>query len=188
MPIATQTKVLELKDAKIAPLTADPSGGSATYGASVDIPGILKLDLSPNAVTKELRGDNVLMDIYSKVESVGVAITNAILPLDVLKLLMGGAVTASGTTPNQKQTYDLAGADLPGYVKIEGQALYVDTGIGDVHVIFHKCKATVPPKWSFADNSGDFVQVTATLTAIPLQATGNKLMSVVLNETATAIS
>lgn len=188
MPIATQTKVLELKDAKVFPLTADPAGGTPTYGAAVDIPGILKLDVSPNMVSKELQGDSVLLDIYSKVESVDIGIDNAILPLDVLALLMGGAVTASGTTPNQKQTYDLANGNKPGYVKIEGQALYVDAGLGDVHVVIHKAKTTDAPKWSLEGMNGDFAKVSAKLKAIPLLATGNKLISVVINETATAIS
>lgn len=188
MTIATQTKVLELKDAKIFPLTADPVGGTATYGAAVDIPGILKLDVSPNMVTKDLYGDNVLLDTYSKVESVDIGIENAILPLDVLRLLMGGTVTASGTTPNRKQTYELANGNMPGYVKIQGQALYVDAGLGDVHVSFHKCKTTDAPKWALEGMTGDFAKVTAKLKAIPLQAAGNRLLSVVINETATAIS
>lgn len=188
MPIQTYTKVLELKDAKVFPLTADPAGGTPTYGAAVDIPGILKLDVSPNMVTKELHGDNVLLDIYSKAESVDIGMENAVVPLDVLALLTGGTVTASGVTPNQKQTYDLANGDKPGYVKIEGQALYVDAGLGDVHVIFHKCKTTDAPKWALEGKNGDFAKVSAKLKAIPLLATGNKLLSVVINETATAIS
>lgn len=188
MPIATQTKVLELKDAKVFPLTADPAGGTPTYGSPVDIPGILKLDITPNVITKELHGDNVLLDIYTKVESVDIGVDNAILPLDVLRLFMGGTVTASGVTPNQQQTYDLANGDKPGYIKIQGQAVYVDPGLGDVHVIFYKCKTTEAPKWSFEGVDGDFAKVSTKLKAIPLQAAGNKLLSVVINETATAIS
>lgn len=187
MPLPTVSKLLELKDVKIAPLTTDPEGGSATYGTSVDIPGIVKLGIKPDVVKKELEGDNRLLDIWTKVKSIKVDFEHAKLSLDALKIMLGGTVTAAGTTPNQTQTYSLTANDRPGYFKLEGQVVYVDSGLGDVHVVFYKCLAEDPPNWEISDQSGDFAKVKGSATAIPRNA-DNKIFDVIFNETAAPIA
>lgn len=185
MPLPTYTKILELSDVKIAPLTDDPAGGSPTYGSLVDVPGVIKLGVKPTMTNKELRGDNKLLDIWSKVERIEWSLENAKLPLDVLKIMMGGTVTAAGTSPDQTQTYELLGADTPGYFKLEGKADYTEDGTGDVHVVFHKCKATEPP--NFEITGEEFANVSASGIAIPLES-NDKLLTVVINETAADIA
>jgi hypothetical protein len=182
MPLPTETKLLELTDVKISPLTSDAD--PPVYGTSVDVPGIQTLEVTPKLVSKELRGDDKVLDVYSRVETIEWKWSCAKLPLDVLDILLGGAVTASGTTPNQKQIYSLTGADRPGWFKLEGQVAYVDDGLGDVHVVLYKCKCTGGAAFGLGD---DFAKLEASGVAIPLSAT-DQLFDVVLNETATDIS
>ncbi len=181
MPLATETKLLELTDVKISPLTTDAN--PPVYGTAVDVPGIQTLEVTPKLVSKELRGDDRLLDVYARVESIDWKWACAKLPLEVLDILLGGAVTASGTTPNQKQTYSLIGADRPGWFRIEGQLAYVDEGLGDAHVVLYKCKCTGGAAFGLGD---DFAKLEASGVAIPLSVT-DKLLDVVLNETATDI-
>lgn len=92
-------------------------------------------------------------------------------------------MTASGATPNQKQTYELLGSNLPGYFKLEMQAVYTDVGIGDVHVTLWKCKAKV----DISFQGEDYAIVTVTGKAVPL-ASNKKIKTIVINETETAIA
>ncbi|MCL5291277.1 MAG: phage tail protein [Actinobacteria bacterium] len=187
MPLTKVTKLLELTDAKIAPLLTDPAGGSATYGALVDVPGILKIGLKPEVVKKVLNGDNQILDVWSKVTSIKLTVEHSKLSLDVLAIFMGGTAATAGTTPNQTATYDLLATDRPGYFKIEGKADYVEDGVGDAHVLLHKVKCDDPSDWEFADASGDFAKMKTGATAIPL-VSNSKIIQVKLNETAAAIS
>jgi hypothetical protein len=182
MPLPTETKLLELKDVKISPLTSDAN--PPVYGTAVDVPGIQTLEITPKIASKELRGDDKVLDVWARCESIDWKWSCAKLPLAVLDILLGGSVTTSGTTPNQKQTYALAGADRPGWFKIEGQVAYVEEGLGDVHVVLYKCKCTGGAAFGVGD---DFAKLEASGVAIPLSAT-DKLFDVVFNETATEIA
>lgn len=182
MPLPTETKVLQLKDVEIAPLTTDAD--PPVYGALVDVPGIQTLEITPHLEEVELRGDDQILDIFSRVDYIEWSWKNAKVPLEVLKVLLGGSVTLSGVTPNQKQVYALGGTDKPAWFKLEGQALYVEEGLGDVHVVLYKCKCTGGAAFALGDG---FAVVTAKGKAIRLAAQG-KLLDVVLNETATNIA
>lgn len=187
MPLTTVVKLLELDDVKISPMTAD-SGSSPTYGTSVDIPGVVKIGVAPKAEVKKLYGDNKLLDLYTKITEVELDIECTQLSLDAIKVLQGGTVTASGTSPNQKQTYSLKGTDAaPGYFKIEGRWLYADTGVGDVHIVLYKCKCTDPSQFDVAGASENFGTVKFKVLAIPCNSNGN-WVDIVINETASPIS
>jgi len=187
MALPTVSKLLELEDVKIAPLTDDPEGGSATYGTLVDIPGIVKLGIKPVVEKKELQGDNQVMDIWTKVKAIEINFEHVKLSLDVLKIMLGGTVTATGESPNQIQTYSLTADDKPGYFKLEGRVVYVEEGLGDVHFVTYKCLADDPPSWEVSDQSGDFATVSGKATAIPRKADG-KIFDIIFNESAEPIS
>jgi len=178
---------MELADAKIAQMTAD-SGSSPTYSSSVDVQGVVKIGISPKVENKKLYGDNKLLDIWSKTTEVEVDVECAVLSLDAMKIIQGGSVTASGTSPNQKQTYSLKGNDAaPGYFKIEGQWLYAGSGVGDVHIVLYKVKVTEPPSYEVQGADGNFGTVRFKGIAIPCLS-NNNWYDVVINETATPIS
>ncbi|WP_330349275.1 phage tail protein [Streptomyces sp. NBC_00582] len=188
MAISRVTKVYAIKDAKIAPLTADPAGGSATYGTLIDVPGIKSLEISGDVETKQLRGDNTLLASNSSVSNIQVAVTHAKLSLDVLAAILGGTVTDSGTGSTEVSTYDLtgAGATLPPF-KIEGVTPTggVDIVGGDLHVVLHKLTLAGFPDLGFAEE--DYRIASFTANAEPLLA-NDKWLSIILNETAAAIA
>src|SRR5438105_4195893 len=140
MPISHVSKVYSVDDCKLAKLLTDPSGGSATYSTSLDVPGIKTVEISGNVDTKELRGDNQLLDSNSLLTQVSVAVSHAKISLDVLAVILGGTVADSGTTPNQVAAYDLLGASRFSNFKIEARtpAGGADIPAGDIHFVLHK--------------------------------------------------
>jgi hypothetical protein len=170
-------------------MLTDPAGGSPTYDAtSVDIGGILKITVSPKAETKKLPGDGKTLDTYTRITEVELDCEASLLSFDAYKLLIGGSVADSGTTPNQKATWSLTSATAtPPWIKIEGQWLYAGDGLGDAHFILYKVKCTDPPPLDLADASGDFGRVKFKAIALAISGTAGSWYDIVLNETADAI-
>ncbi|AEG14699.1 phage major tail protein, phi13 family [Desulfofundulus kuznetsovii DSM 6115] len=169
MALPTVLKLLELEDVKVFKMTAD-TDTAPTYDTAVDIPGITKIGIAPKVENKKLQGDSKLLDIYSKVTEVELDIEFAELSLDAMKVLVGGEVTTSGTTPNQVTTYSLKPdtATAP-YFKLEGRWLYAGDGIGDAVVRFYKCKVS-DISFEINDASGNFGTVRAKAFAIPCES------------------
>ena len=188
MPISRVTKVYAIQDAKIAPLTSDPSGGPAVYGTSIDVPGIKTFEVSGDVEVKTLRGDNTKLATNTSITNIQVAITHAKLSLDVLVAILGGSVTDSGTGAAEVSTWDLTStnATMPPF-KLEGVTPPngVDIIGGDMHVVLHKLALSAFPDLGFAEE--DYRIASFTADADPLIANG-KWISIVLNETAAAIA
>jgi hypothetical protein len=181
MPLAKESVILGINDAKMFPLITDDSTELA-YGTAVDNPGVTSLKITPSFVEKELRGDESILDQYSKLDFIDWSFENSILSLDALAILIGGTVTPEGTTPNQTQTYKLNKSDKPGYFKLEGKSDYTD--VGDVHVVLYKCKAN-KVEYSFVGE--DYAKVSAGGRAIPTKNNGD-IKDIVFNETAVDIT
>ncbi len=177
MTVPTETKVLGINDAKIFELLTDTSE-TLTYGTPVDVPGIRRLRVSPSFLEKELRGDEAILDTYSKLESIEWSFENAILSLDALAILLGGEVT-QGTN---NQTYTLKSDDVPSYFKLVGKADYTDAG--DIHVVLYKCRAT---SVEYELQGEEYAVVTASGKAIGT-VNNKKVKDVIINETATEIA
>ena len=187
MSLNHEFKMFELRDAKVSRLLQDDST-ALTYGPAKDIPGVTKLGITPKTESKELNGDSVRIDHYSRITHVEVDIESSLFSVDALPIMMGGVVEESGTSPNQKIKYRFTSdsATLP-YFKIEGQWTYVNEGIGDAHVTIYKCKVSDPPSFEINDASGNFGTLKAK--AIGLYARHNgEWWDLDLNETAVAIT
>ena len=130
---------------------------------------------------KELRGDESVLDSYSKLDFIDWSFENSIMSLDVLAILLGGEVTAGGVTPNRTETYSLKSTDKPKYFKLEGKSDYTD--VGDAHVILYKCKAN---KVEYTFVGEDYAKVSAAGKAIARKYDG-AIKDIVFNETATDI-
>jgi len=150
---------------------------------SIDVPGIQTLELTPEMETKELEGDGDILDIFARVKKINWTWNNAKVPLKVLEAALGGKVTGDGETPNQKQTYSL-GNDNAAWFKIEGQAVYADDGVGDVHVVLYKCKCTGGVAFTLGN---EFAVLRASGTAIRT-ISDKRLLDIVFNETKTDIT
>lgn len=188
MPISHFSKVFGTEDAKIAKVTADPSGGSATYATLVDVPSIKSVEIGGSVNTVELRGDNTKQDSQSTLTDITAAIDHGKLSLDVVPVLFGGTSVDSGTTPNQKVAYDLTAADIMSYFKLEAKTPSNGSDFigGDIHFLLHKLIASGFPGLGLAEENYRTSVINAT--AQPLLATGRKWLSIIFNETAAAIA
>jgi hypothetical protein len=181
------SSVFNIDKCKIYPLTADPSGGSPTYGSGIAIPGIRELTVTFDILSKELYGDAKVLVQKNKVRKVQATANNAQLNLDAYTTMLGGAVTDSGTTPNQKSTWKLKGASQPSAFKLEAQILAVDfvaVNTADAHIILWKCVADAA---GLGGTMEDFNIPTLTVTGTALYSTDD-IVDVVYEETAVALT
>lgn len=165
-----------LRDVKVAAMTGD-----ATYSALVDLPASRTLSFAESEDTEELRGDDVVIANHGLGKQVTWSLEGGGISLDVYKVLMGGTISASGTTPNEKETLAMLGTDARPYFKIEGQIVN-DNG-GDLHCVIYRAKVD-------GDVGGEFTEGGFYLTSadgIGIPRVDGKLYDIVHNETAAAI-
>lgn len=186
MPLNHVSKVFAIKDLKVFPLTADPAGGSATYGTGVDVPGAKSLTITGDVNTVELRGDNTSLDRASSLGTIDVAIEFAKLSLDVLSAITNATVVDSGTTPNQTAVWTLAGTSQLSYIGMTAIAVGADTITGDVMFSIYKAIPTSFPELGLAEE--DYKTNSLSFGAVPLLATGNKWIGAALRETTAALA
>jgi hypothetical protein len=186
MPISRVTKLYAVEDCKIFPLLADPDGGTPSYGAGIDVPGIKSLEISGDIEVKELRGDNGLLDSDAAISNITVSWPHAKLSLDVLIALMDSTVTDSGTTPSQKSLWKMKQGAKPLPFKLEGKTPTSGGDLvgGDVHFRLLKCVMSSFPGLGLAEE--DYRTIENEARCVPLISTGDWI-DVEINETATAI-
>ena len=117
MPLSHVTKVFAVSDCKVAKVLTDVAGGTTTYGTAIDVPGIKSVKIEGDVETKQLRGDNSLLDSDTVLTNVKATLQHAKLSLDVLAMMMTQTVTDSGTTPSQKSELDIIGGGFAGAVR-----------------------------------------------------------------------
>lgn len=152
MPLQHYSRFLSVDDARIYQLLTEPGAGvgAATYGTGIDAPGIRKISWKPGFDSKELRGDNTVLDTDVIPGSGEGELEYAKTHLDLLAILFGGTVADSGSTPNQVATFSYTGGQLPRYWKVEAQCKTAD--LADVHVVIFKCKITDGPQGDMMDS------------------------------------
>ena len=185
MPISPISKSYGTSDAKIAKLTADPAGGSPTYGSLVDVPGIKSVTISGSVNRTELRGDHQLLDAESVLTDITVTFEHGKFSLDVLEVFFDTTVVDAGTTPNMTATWALEGADKPNYFGFAAKVAAADTVGGDAHLTLFKCKLDGFPDIGTAEE--DYKTFSVSGVVVPRLA-DNKWLRVALNETASALS
>lgn len=181
MPLSHISKVFAVTDCKVRPLTADPSGGSPTYGVAIDVPGIKSVAITGSVETKSLRGDNTLLDADSTLTEVSVSIEYAKLSLDVLAAILGGTVVDSGTTPAQKSSWDLTSTSKPRPFLLEAVSATADTIGGNIGFCLWKVVLSSFPELGLAEE--DYKTGTLQGSAMPLLSNG-KWFTPTLYETA----
>lgn len=187
MPISHFSKLYAVSDAKIGAVTADPSGGTTTYGTLVDVPGIKSVTIGGDISTVELRGDNTLLDANSTITNITLNFEYAKLSLDALDILVGGAVTDAGTGSTETATWRLLSTDSLGYFKFEAKTptAGVDEVAGDAHILLYKCILNGFPEFGMAEEDYQTFSVSALAVG---RLSDAKWIDVVFNETAAAIS
>jgi hypothetical protein len=185
MPISHVTKVFAIKDLKLFPLTADPSGGSPTYGTGVDVPGAKTLTITGDINSVELRGDNTSLDRASALGTVNAAIEFAKLSLDVMSAITSVLTVDAGTTPNQTSTWTLLGTSSLAYVGMTAQSVGADSITGDVMFSLYKLIPTSFPELGLAEE--DYKTNSVEFGAVPLLSNG-KWIGAAIRETTAALA
>lgn len=107
MTVSPVSKLYSTEDCKIAPMLSDVAG-FASYGTAVDVPGIRAVTMTPQIESKELRGDNRLLDADSTLVGVEISATHAKLSIEALEVLLGGDVTLGASTSTYVQDGGIA--------------------------------------------------------------------------------
>jgi hypothetical protein len=186
MPLSHFSKVFAVSDAKVAKMLTDVSGGAATYSTSIDVPGIKSVEISGDIESKELRGDNALMDRDAVISNVSATVEHAKLSLDMLSAMLGGTVTDAGTTPNQTSVWDLTATSKPVPFRLEAVSASSDSIGGQVRFTLHKAILDSFPDMGLAEE--DYRTSSFDVGCMPLLATGRKWMSIEFQETAVALT
>lgn len=172
-----------LRDVKLTPYT---TAAATTLGTpSVDLPNSRTLSFAESEDFETLRGDDGVVTVRGKGPGVDWDLEAGGLPLEAVKVMYGGTITETGTTPAQVKKYRKLGTDVRPFFKAEGQSIS-DSG-GDVHCVLHRCRATKDLKGEFGD--GSFFLTGASGLALPSLVTADlgALYDFVQNETAVAI-
>jgi hypothetical protein len=175
-----------IDDMKIREVLTDPSGGSATYGSWIDFLGIQNFQLSPEFINKELPGDGTTLDIFSKLKKLTGQFTGQMV-FAIMEILLGGAASYSGTTPNEQGVFTISGDDLPKYFEFDAQSLYrggSDASGGDFHINIYKAKMT---NFQYSMQNEEYALLTVDWESVPLLST-NEFGRFVENETRTDIA
>jgi len=176
MALASSALPFGLRDVRLTPLS-----DAGVLGTPVDLPAARTFSFSEAEDFEELRGDDGVVAIRGQGATCEWELEAGGISLDAWKVLSGGTVVASGTTPALKKVFSKNFADSRPYFKVEGQAIS-DSG-GDFHVVIFKCKANDSLEGELAD--GQFWLSAASGEGIP-NITGN-LYEFTHNETAIAI-
>jgi hypothetical protein len=170
-----------LRDVRLYPLNPDGSRGTG-----VNLPVARTFSFTDTESFEDLVGDDTTVASHGAGPTVDWELESGGMPFEAFKIMAGGTVTSTGTTPNQKKVYSKLTTDQRPYFDVEGQAIS-DSG-GDVHAVVYRCKATGDLEGSFANGAftltgakgkgyGDNVRAAATF----------KLYDFTHNETVTAI-
>ena len=185
MPLTTHPLPFGLRDVKLTPFTTD---AATTYGTpSIDLPVARTFSFSDSEEFEDLAGDDSPAvashgggpQLEWELESGG-------LPFEAFRLMAGGTITESGTTPAMKKVYSKLATNSRPYFKVEGQAIS-DSG-GDVHGIVYKAKATGSLEGEFANASFQLLSASGLGYPSTVVADVGKLYDFVQNETAIAIT
>lgn len=179
MPQAATSLPYGLRDLKVAPLD-----GTGVKGTIVDLPNAQTLEFSETTSSQTLRGDDSTVATRTTVDAAEWTLGAGGMNVEALKVMFGGTVSSSGTTPSVvKKWRRLASDSYPDFY-LEGQAMS-EAG-GDFHTVLHRCKAS---QLSGTHEDGEFWVSGAEGTAIGTLTAANvgAVWDFVQNETATTI-
>jgi hypothetical protein len=169
VPVDTITQVYAVQHCEIAPVTADAAGAAVAYGTWVDVPGIKKIEITGTMTKKTLRGDNRLITQRAALDELTCTFDHAKLSLDVLVVMLGGAVTQSGTTPDMSANWSLLKTAVPLQFGLKGISASSDSPTGAVRFRLPVCTLSKYPDMGFAEE--DFRIVSAEMGILPPNGT-----------------
>jgi len=184
MTLTKQSVILGVDDVKISEITTD-SSIDLDYSGALDVPGIQRIDLSPNFTEKGLKGDGKILDYFIQLDTIGFSFDSAKVDLSVLAILEGGTITTTDDGSDEAtHTYTVSANSTPKYFKLEGKTNYTGGEAGDFHFTLFKCRAnSVVVEYK----TQDYAIVSVTGIAIPTTNDG-RIKEYTINKTAKAIA
>lgn len=169
-----------LRDVKVYAL-------NATTGVRVvpgqDLPASRVFSFKETAESEQLDGDDAIQASHEYNPVVEWELEGGGISFEAYKILAGGTITSSGTTPAQVKTYSKKKSDARPYFEVEGQAIS-DSG-GDMHCIVYRCKADGDLEGGF--ENGSFMLTKASGKGYGQIGDNGELYNFIQNETAVAI-
>lgn len=168
MPLTGTTRPFGLREITLVPL---PSG------TAVKLPAAQTLSFKEALTSGEMRGNDATVSVVAITDKVEWELEAGGISLEAIKVLTGRTITATGTTPNQKNTILARAGDTYPWFKIYGKSVGDDAG--DIQVLIYKAKLTDGLEGEFKD--GEFFIQGCSGIAVD---DGTKLYEIVQNETA----
>lgn len=109
--------------------------GENSYGTQYDILGAREMTVSLQVETDELRGDDHVLDRYSRVIAATFNLAYASVDLSALDLLMGGTLVSNASY----EDFMIAETDEVPYFAVAGRVVG-SGGSNDLHILAAKCK------------------------------------------------
>lgn len=153
------------------------SGGTA----SADIPNASVCEVTPRFQTGELRGDDKLVAVASRLEALDWHIAAGGFDMDAAAIILGYSVSSTGSTPNQTDTFTVTGGACMPWFKLNGKALGEDC-TSDLHIQIAKAKIT--SMGSLKLENGQFMFTDMSGIAID---DGTDVFEIIQHETAAAL-
>jgi hypothetical protein len=123
-----------------------PYNGSTLDTANrVVLPVAMTLSFKPTQEEKELRGDDVTVEIVTYNKQVEWSLEAGGVSMDVWTILSGGTLAAAGTTPNATKTLTAKGTDSAKYFRIRGRSVQANGTSGTIVELLY-CKVTAGPE------------------------------------------
>jgi len=146
-----------------------------------DLPAAMTLEFTPRFTAGELRGDDKIQAVASRLDGLDWTLEAGGMPLDAAALMFGFTKNATGTTPNQSEWMNFTGGACMPYFKIYGKALGEDC-TDDMHVLIYKAKVTGHGAMTLQD--GQFFVDNVTGVAVD---NGTAIFQILQHETAAAL-
>lgn len=180
MPLNTIPLPFGLRDVKLTPILAD---GSLDDANTVDLPYARVFSFKETEDFEELKGDDVTVASHGAGPVVEWELESGGISFEAYKVMAGGTIGTTGTTPAQVKTFSKKNTDSRPYFQVNGQAIS-DSG-GDVHCVVYRCKADGDLEGSFENGTFFLTKGSGKGYGDPQQS--DALYDFVQHETATAI-
>lgn len=148
MALAAYAIPFGLRQVKLVPLD---NTGTEVPGNAVFLPASRTFTFKETESFETLVGDDRNIASHGAGPSVSWDLEGGGISVDCWKLLAGGAVVSTGTTPNVVKTFTKLSSDSRPYFNAYGRAIS-DNG-GDYQAIVYKCKADGDLEASFDNGS-----------------------------------
>lgn len=148
MPIADYALPFGLRQVKLTPIS---SAGVLVTANAKKLPASRTFSFAETEDFEELEGDDVTIASHGSGAKVDWDLEGGGISLDIWKILSGGLITTTGTTPNVVKKFTKKNTDARPYFQVEGRAIS-DNG-GDFSMVVYRCKADGDLEHEFSNGS-----------------------------------